>query len=67
MPVGRTRKGKMVVALPAARGHLRLVKVKAAWGPAVTFGRWLTLLFLVAALALAAGATVSRRRGRTPR
>lgn len=66
-PVGRTPEGKMVVALPAAHGHSRSVEVKAAWGLAVTFGRWLTLLSLVAAFVFGAVAAASSRRTPTLR
>jgi hypothetical protein len=65
--VGRTEDGLMVVALPRSPDRPRRVVVRAAWGTAMTVGRWLTVLSLTVALALAAAAiAVRRRRGRGP-
>jgi hypothetical protein len=63
-PVGRTAEGRMVVRLPAG-DRPRAVAVKAAWGPAMTVGRWLTIVSLMVGI-FGAGAylVVSRRSPR---
>lgn len=50
-PVGRTGAGAMVVRLPGSRHRPRSVVVEAAWGTAMTVGRWLTIVLLFVALA----------------
>ncbi len=65
-PVGRTEDGLMVIELPSAR-HPRRVEVRAAWGGAMTVGRWLTILSLLVALGgvgLCAAVRVRERRER---
>ncbi len=63
-PVGRTPDGRMVVRLPAS-DRPREVEVSAAWEPAMTAGRWLTIVSLLVALG-GAGAylLVGRRKAR---
>ncbi|HEX5761502.1 MAG TPA: hypothetical protein VFY04_00070 [Solirubrobacterales bacterium] len=62
-PVGRTDDGRMVLRLPGSPDRPRTVEVKAAWGPAIEVGRWLTVLSLLVAVAGAvAWAIVGRRR-----
>lgn len=60
-PVGRTEDGRMVVELPASRAP-REVEVSAAWGPAMTAGRLLSVLSLLGALGGVAYVLVRRRR-----
>lgn len=62
-PVGRSEAGLMVVQLPASPDRPRVVEVSAEDGPAVTVSRWISLLALVGC-AVAASATLARRRGR---
>jgi hypothetical protein len=62
-PVGRTEAGAMVVRLPPSP-RPRPVVVEAAWGAAMTVGRWLTIvsLFVAFAGALAYAAVTHMRR-----
>lgn len=60
-PVGRTSEGRMVVRLPAAR-EPRRVEVSAAWEPAMTAGRWLSIVSLLVALGGAAAYFAAGRR-----
>lgn len=60
-PVGRTDDGRMIVRLPAGE-RSRQVEVSAAWGPAMTAGRWLSIVSLLAALGGAVAYLVVGRR-----
>ena len=66
-PVGRTSGGDMIVRLPTSPDRPRPVEVKAAWGTAMTVGRWLTIVSLLAALAAAGAYVAIRRRSEKPR
>ncbi len=69
-PVGVTRKGKMVLRLPASPNRPRRVTFEQSWGAGVSIGRWISVI--CAALAIVAAATCAfvrldemwrRRRG----
>jgi hypothetical protein len=62
-PVGRSEAGLMVVQLPAS-DRPRVVEVSAEDGPAVAVSRWISVLALAGG-AVAAAATLARRRGRS--
>jgi hypothetical protein len=62
-PIGRSEDGRMVVRLPAAE-RVREVEVSAAWGPAMTAGRWLTVVSLLVGFSAAGAHLVAGRRSR---
>lgn len=63
-PVGRTREGRMVLRLPASPDRPRRIEVRADWGAAVTAGRWVSVLSLLAAAGGAVGWAIAGRRRR---